>query len=123
MQVQLRDPNIIMKLSRLGSFHQSRLSFLRSFLDEFKDWEYKNDSFDLDENGFGTAIYSFKKNERVYSLICFANKIDDVERSDRVIATKWDAAFTLHDGVPTKKDIDRLIQEVPKQEVGRLSYK
>ena len=123
MQVQLRDPNIIMKLSRLGSFHQSRLSFLRSFLDEFKDWEYKNDLFDLDENGFGTAIYSFKKRERVYSLICFANKINDEERSDRVIATKWDAAFTLHDGIPSKRDIERLKNEVPKQEVGRLSYK
>jgi hypothetical protein len=123
MQVQLRDPNIIMKLSRLGSFHQSKLSFLRSFLDEFKDWEYKNDLFDLDENGFGTAIYSFKKNERVYSLICFANKISDEERSDRVIATKWDAAFTLHDGIPSKRDIERLKNEVPKQEVGRLSYK
>jgi hypothetical protein len=123
MQVQLRDPNVIMKLSRLGSFHQSRLSFLRSFLDEFKDWEYKNDLFDLDENGFGTAIYSFKKKERVYSLICFANKISDEERSDRVIATKWDAAFTLHDGIPSKMDIERLKNEVPKQEVGRLSYK
>jgi hypothetical protein len=123
MQVQLRDPNIIMKLSRLGSFHQSRLSFLRSFLDEFKEWEYKNDLFDLDKNGFGTAIYSFKKKERVYSLICFANKISDEERSDRVIATKWDAAFTLHDGIPSKRDIERLKNEVPKQEVGRLSYK
>ena len=123
MKVQLRDPDIIMKLSRLGSFHQSRLSFLRSFLDEFKDWEFKNDLFDLDENGFGTVIYSFKKNERVYSLICYANKINDEERSDRVIATKWDAAFTLHDGIPSKNDIERLRNEVPKQEVGRLSYK
>jgi hypothetical protein len=123
MEVKLRDPNIIMKLSRLGSFHQSKLSFLRSFLDEFKDWEYKKDLFDLDVNGHGTAIYSFKKKDRVYSLICFANKISDEERSDRVIATKWDAAFTLHDGVPAKQDIERLRNEVPKQEVGRLSYK
>ena len=123
MKAKLRDPNIIMKLSRLGSFHQSRLSFLRSFLDEFKDWEYKQDLFDLDENGHGTAIYSFKKKDRVYSLICFANKIYDEERSDRVIATKWDAAFTLYDGVPAKLDIERLRNEVPKQEVGRLSYK
>ena len=123
MEVKLRDPNIIMKLSRLGSFHQSKLSFLRSFLDEFKDWEYNRDLFDLDEKGYGTAIYSFKKNKRVYSLICFANKIDDKERSDRVIATKWDAAFTLYDGIPTKNDVTRLKQEVPKQEVGRLSYK
>ena len=123
MNVELRDPNIIMKLSRLGSFHQSRLSFLRSFLNEFKDWDYKRDLFDLDKDGFGTAVYSFKKNSRVYSLICYANKINDDERSDRVIATKWDAAFTLHDGVPLKEDIERLRNEVPKQEVGRLSYK
>ena len=123
MNVELRDPNIIMKLSRLGSFHQSKLSFLRSFLYEFKDWDYKRDSFELDKDGCGVVVYSFKKKERVYSLICFANKIKDDERSDRVIATKWDAAFTLHDGVPDKNDIDRLKKEVPKQEVGRLSYK
>ena len=123
MKVELREPNKIMKLSRLGSFHQSKLSFLRSFLNEFKEWEYKRDLFNLNENGFGEAVYSFKKNKRVYSLVCFANEIKDEERSDRVIATKWDAAFTLHDGVPTKKDIERLKNEVPKQEVGRLSYK
>ncbi len=123
MKVQLRNPNIIMKLNRLGSFHQSKLSFLRSFLDEFKDWEYKKDLFDLDKYGHGTAIYSFKKKDRIYSLVCFANKIKDQERSDRVIATKWDAAFTLHDGTPSKKDIERLKKEVPKQEIGRLSYK
>ena len=123
MEVKLRDPNTIMKLSRLGSFHQSKLSFLRSFLNEFKDWEYKQDLFNLDEKGYGEAVYSFKKDKRVYSLVCFANHIKDEERSDRVIATKWDAAFTLHDGVPGKKDIERLKNEVPKQEVGRLSYK
>ena len=123
MNIELRDPNIIMKLSRLGSFHQSKLSFLRSFLNEFKDWDYSKDLFHLDSNGFGEAIYSFKKKKRVYSLICFANKISNEERSDRVIATKWDAAFTLYDGVPTKDDINRLKNEVPKQEVGRLSFK
>ena len=123
MKIELRDPNTIMKLSRLGSFHQSKLSFLRSFLNEFKDWEYKQDLFNLDENGYGEAVYSFKKDKRVYSLVCFANHIKDEERSDRVIATKWDAAFTLHDGVPGKQDIERLKNEVPKQEIGRLSYK
>ncbi len=123
MKIKLRNPNIIMKLSRLGSFHQSKLSFLRSFLDEFKDWEYKRDLFNLDEYGYGVAVYSFKKKYRIYSLVCFANKINDEDRSDRVIATKWDAAFTLHDGIPSKKDIERLKNEVPKQEVGRLSYK
>jgi len=123
MKVDLRNPNIVMKLSKLGSFHQSKLSFLRSFLKEFKDWEYKRDLFELNEFGHGIAVYSFKKNNRVYSLICFANELAENERSDRVIATKWDAAFTLYDGIPTKKDIERLKNEVPKQEVGRLSYK
>ena len=123
MEINLRDPNVIMKLSRLGSFHQSKLSFLRSFLREFRDWEYKKDLFDLNEYGYGVAVYSFKKKNRVYSLICFANELSEKERSDRVIATKWDAAFTLYDGVPSKKDIERLKNQVPKQEVGRLSYK
>ena len=123
MNIELRDPNTIMKLSRLGSFHQSKLSFLRSFLNEFKDWDYSRDLFNLDKDGYGEAVYSFKKGNRVYSLVCFANQIKDEERSDRVIATKWDAAFTLHDGVPSKGDIERLKNEVPKQEVGRLSFK
>jgi len=123
MEVQLRSPKEIMKLSRLGCFHQSKLSFLRSFLEEFKDWKYSRDLFELDKDGYGQAVYSFSKNRRVYSLVCFANELHEKERSDRVIATKWDAAFVLHDGIPSKKDLDRLYGNVPKQEVGRLSCK
>ena len=123
MEVKLRDPKELMKLSKLGSFHQSKLSFLRSFLKEFKDWEYKRDLFELNEKGHGRAVYSFSKKNRTYSLVCFANELKNEDRSDRVIATKWDAAFTLYDGIPTKKDLERLNDNVPKQEVGRLSYK
>ena len=109
MEIRLRDPKFLMKLSKLGSFHQSKLSFLRSFLSEFKDWKYSRDLFQLNDKGHGRAVYSFTKNKRTYSLICFANEIKDDERSDRVIATKWDAAFTLFDGIPSKEDIDRLM--------------
>ena len=123
LNIKFRDPSEVMKLSRLGSFHQSKLSFLRSFIREFKDWDYKRNLFDLDKNGYGTAVYSFSKNKRNYSLVCFAQHIDSNERSDRVIATKWDAAFVLHDGIPSKEDINRLKENVPKQEVGRASYK
>ena len=121
--IKLRDPNEVMKLSRLGSFHQSKLSFLRSFIREFKDWEYKRNIFELDKDGYGVAVYSFEKNKRSYSLICFAQYINPNERSDRVIATKWDTAFVLHDGIPTQEDINRLKENVPKQEIGRMSYK
>ena len=41
LNIKLRDPLVVMKLSRLGSFHQSKLSFLRSFIREFKKWNYK----------------------------------------------------------------------------------
>jgi len=123
LNIKLRDPNEVMKLSRLGSFHQSKLSFLRSFIREFKDWEYKRNIFELDKDGYGVAVYSFEKNKRSYSLICFAQYINPNERSDRVIATKWDTAFVLHDGIPTQEDINRLKENVPKQEIGRMSYK
>ena len=121
--INLRKPSVVMKLSRLGSFHQSKLSFLRSFIREFKNWNYRRDLFNLDKYGYGTAVYSFEKKGRNYSLVCFAQHIKPEERSDRVIATKWDAAFVLHDGKPSKKDIDRLRENVPKQEVGRVTYK
>jgi len=123
LDIKLRDPSTVMKLSRLGSFHQSKLSFLRSFIREFKEWNYKQNLFDLDKNGYGTAVYSLEKDQKSYSLACFAQHINPEERSDRVIATKWDAAFTLYDGVPMKQDIERLRVEVPQQEIGRLSYK
>ena len=70
--IQLREPSLVMKLSRLGSFHQSKLSFLRSFIREFKNWNYKRDLFDLNKDGYGTAVYSFEKKGRNYSLVCFA---------------------------------------------------
>jgi len=121
--IELRHPEEVMKLSRLGSFHQSKLSFLRSFIREFKNWEFNRDIFDLDKDGYGVVVYSVRKNKRIYSLICFSQHINAEERSDRVIATKWDAAFVLHDGVPTKNDIERLKENVPKQEIGRMSNK
>ena len=69
MEIKLRDPKNLMKLSKLGSFHQSKLSFLRSFLNEFKDWDYNRDLFQLNEKGYGTAVYSFSKNKRVLSYL------------------------------------------------------
>ena len=80
INIKLRDPNEVMKLSRLGSFHQSKLSFLRSFIREFKDWNYKRNIFDLDDNGYGTVVYSLEKNHKSYSLLCFAQHINPKER-------------------------------------------
>ena len=123
MQIELRKPEFVMRLDRLGSFHQSKLSFLRSFIREFKDWEFETKELELDENGFGHCVYVVKKDNKQYSLVCFSNELDDSERSDRVIATKWDASFVLFDGVPSNQDINRLKANVPLQEQGRVTEK
>ena len=123
MQIDLRKPEFIMKLDRLGSFHQSKLSFLRSFIREFQDWKFETHEIVLDEKGFGHCVYVVSKDNKKYSLICFSNELDDSERSDRVIATKWDASFVLFDGVPMTKDIQRLKKNVPLQEQGRVTEK
>ena len=123
MHIDLRKPEFVMKLDRLGSFHQSKLSFLRSFIREFKDWAFQTGEYELNEKGFGHCVYIVNKEDKKYSLICFSNELDDNERSDRVIATKWDASFVLFDGIPTKQDIQRLRANVPLQEQGRVTEK
>ncbi|MDA1350249.1 MAG: hypothetical protein O2853_01620 [Proteobacteria bacterium] len=123
MQIELRKPEFVMRLDRLGSFHQSKLSFLRSFIREFKNWEFETKELELDENGFGHCVYVVTKDNKQYSLICFSNELDDSVRSDRVIATKWDASFVLFDGIPSDQDINRLKANVPLQEQGRVTEK
>tara|TARA_Y100001935_G_scaffold171430_1_gene141439 strand:+ start:184 stop:1839 length:1656 start_codon:yes stop_codon:yes gene_type:complete len=123
MNIELRKPEFVMKLDRLGSFHQSKLSFLRSFIREFKEWDFKTYNFSLNKMGFGHIVYSVEKQDKKYSLVCFSNYLDKSDRSDRVIATKWDASFVLFDGIPSEKDIQRLKANVPLQEQGRVTEK
>ncbi|WP_299851289.1 hypothetical protein [uncultured Roseovarius sp.] len=120
-----RDPNVVMRLERMGSFHQSRLSFMRVLLRRLKSesWTFERSVFDINERGVGRAVYTAHGPERSYSLVAFANDLPPEKRSDRVIATEWDATFTLFDGVPTEEDVDRLSRNVPKQEAGRVSEK
>jgi hypothetical protein len=99
------------------------LSFLRCFIREFKNWEFQTKEFNLDNQGFGHIVYVVNNSQKQYSLICFSNHIEDSERSDRVIATKWDASFVLFDGLPAQEDIERLKANVPLQEQGRVSEK
>ncbi len=112
-----------MRLERMGSFHQSRLSFMRVLLRRLKqqNWRFDRPRWDIDANGVGVATYRAIGPQRTYTLIAFAHDLPDDQRSDRVIAEAWDATFTLFDGEPTEKDIERLSQNVPLQEAGRIS--
>lgn len=121
--LKLRPAETVMRLSRMGSFHQSRLSFMRILLRRLKDeaWTFSRPRFDIDENGVGVGVYTAQGPDRAYSLVAFAHDLPAEKRSDRVIADAWDATFTLFDGIPTQADIDRLAQNVPYQEAGRIS--
>ena len=118
-----RPPEVVMRLARMGSFHQTRLSFMRALLRRMKreDWKFKRNVWDIDAQGFGRAVYTVYGPERAYSLVAFSHDLPDHMRSDRVIATAWDTTFALYDGVPDTADLDRLEQNVPKQEAGRIS--
>lgn len=119
--VPLRDPAVVMRLARLGSFHQTRLSFMRAVLRRVKreQWRFERPIWRVDESGVGVAIYRVHAARHTYSLIAYAHDLAPELRTDRVIAEAWDATFTLFDGVPTEDDIERLSHNVPKQEAGR----
>ncbi|QGY00293.1 hypothetical protein EI983_04180 [Roseovarius faecimaris] len=125
MPISPRDPAIVMTLARMGSFHQSRLSFMRVLLRRLKseNWRFETREFDIDARGVGHAVYTAHGPERSYSLVAFAHDLPPEQRSDRVIATAWDATFTLFDGIPDAEDITRLSQNIPKQEAGRVTEK
>ena len=120
--IPLRDPSRVMRLTRLGSMHQCRLSFMRVLTRRMahEGWSFARPIFDIDDTGVGHAVYTAQGPTNTYSLVAFAHDLPPEMRSDRVIATAWDATFTLFDGIPTDEDIARLSQNVPVQEAGRV---
>tara|TARA_E500000331_G_scaffold121462_1_gene118690 strand:+ start:798 stop:2462 length:1665 start_codon:yes stop_codon:yes gene_type:complete len=123
MLQKVRDNDNFMKLSRMGSRYPSRLSFSRSMLRRLINdkWEIHKSKFDLDTDGYGTVVYEIIINKDIYSLVCFSAFLDDKDRSDRVIASKWDTAYTLHVGKLSNEDLNRLKKTIPLQESGRNS--
>ena len=113
----------IMTLDKMGSRYPSRLSFSRSMLRRllFDNWKISKSKFDLDDNGYGTAVYEITINQNIYSLVCFSQHLDNADRSDRVIAEKWDTAYSLINGKLDDQELDRLKKNVPLQESGRNS--
>ncbi len=120
----LRAPETVMRLARLGAFHQTRLSFLRAMLRQVAAGGYRfgYDRWEIGCDGVGTAVYAARAPERDYSLVCFAHDLDPAMRTDRVIAEAWDATFVLYDGIPDDSELDRLRAHAPRQEAGRYRH-
>ncbi len=123
MLQKVRENHNYMKLSRMGSRYPCRLSFSRSMLRRLinDNWAIHKSKFDLDKDGYGTVVYEIIINKQTYSLVCFSAFLDDKDRSDRVIASKWDTAYTLHVGKLSDQDLNRLKKTIPLQESGRNS--
>lgn len=117
----LRDPDTVMKLERMGAFFPHRLSFMRSFIRRMarEGSTLTIPVCSLDHDGYGHVVLTLPLAGHDYSLIAFSRPLDDADRTDRVIATKWDASFCLYDGVPGEDDIAALAEQVTRQEAGR----
>ncbi|MFW2381696.1 MAG: hypothetical protein ACN4GZ_08065 [Acidimicrobiales bacterium] len=122
-QVELREPEVVMRLARMGSFFPSRLSFMRALLRDLSasHAHCQRPVFDLDDFGYGRAVYAVEVDDRRYSLVCFSTQLDPSQRTDRVIAEAWDASFVLYDGVPSATEVDRLSSAAPRQEAARYA--
>jgi hypothetical protein len=121
--VPLRSPDDVMRLAVMGSSHQTRLSFMRILLRRMvrEGWRVQRTRWDIDARGVGRAVYRASGPARAYSLVAFGHDLPPDMRTDRVIATAWDATFALVDGDPSDADLDRLAANVPVQEAGRVS--
>ena len=109
-----------MKLKNLGSYHPSRLSFSRQLIITLirENWIFEFQDWKINKLGKGYCVISVKNKKDVFSLIIFSHLIKDEERSDRVIADKWDFTFSLFTGIPDEKELKHLKKNVPLQENG-----
>ena len=84
----LRPPSEVMKLDRLGSFHQSRLSFTRRLIDDLKYQKSKIEIYqwDIDNSGIGSAIIKIALKKETFSFViqghvcCTEGALDAVDR-------------------------------------------
>jgi hypothetical protein len=122
-QMPLRPPDEVMRLARMGSMFPTRLSFLRSMIRRLaeENAHVARPVWNMDADGFGHAVYSLRFGGHVYSLVAISTDLPPELRTDRVIATAWDSAYVLYDGVPDEAEIARIAAAAPKQEAARFT--
>jgi len=117
----MRPAQEVMRLARLGSSFPTRLSFMRTLIRRLalEASEVTRPVWEIDDEGFGRAVYTIQLTGHEYSLVAFSTPLAPENRTDRVIAEAWDSSYVLFDGVPTTDDLDRLEEAVPRQESAR----
>lgn len=122
-QTALRPPSTVMRLARMGSMFPTRLSFLRSLMRRLRDdrVQITRQRWQMCADGFGHAVYSLELGGHTYSLVAVSNDLPPDQRTDRVIATAWDSAYVLYDGIPDDAEVARIVENAPLQEAGRFT--
>ncbi|MEM8979713.1 MAG: hypothetical protein AAGD04_09530 [Pseudomonadota bacterium] len=117
-----RPPHHVMRLERMGKSFPSRLSFLRTLLRRLGTEQARvtTSTWEMDAQGYGHAVLSVPLGGQTYSLIALSQPLDAKDRSDRVIATQWDAAFGLVKGTPDAATLEMVRTQAPLQEAGQF---
>ena len=111
-----------MRLRRMGASFPTRLSFLRTLMRALAadDAHVTRPVWAISADGFGHAVYSVTLGGFTYSLVAVSTDLPPDMRTDRVIATAWDTAYVLYDGVPSVDEIARIVAAAPRQEAARF---
>ena len=119
---KMRSEAEVMDLARLGALHSTPISFMRTMIRRImkEEWRIERRRFDLDDDGYGLAIYEIETLEQTFSFVLFSNPLADEDRNDRVIATSWDLTMALCEGQVDDIWLEDLRDNVPKQEAGRV---
>lgn len=122
-QAALRPPGTVMRLRRMGAMFPTRLSFLRTLMRDLaaQNVQVTRRVWEMDADGFGHAVYTVSLCEHDYSLVAISTDLPPEMRTDRVIATAWDSAYVLYDGIPDAAEIARIVEAAPKQEAARYT--
>ena len=120
--LELRPAHIVMDIERLGTLYPYPLSFMRSLIRRMirEKWKITSAYLDLNEKGFGDAVFEIQTLNQIYSYVIFAKDLDPQKRSDRVIAEDWDMTVTLSLGRVNQERLEFLRANVPLQEMGRV---
>ena len=122
-QMPLRPPQTVMRLRRMGAAFPTRLSFLRTLMRALAADNVKvnRSVWQICANGFGHAVYTLRFGGFDYSLVAVSSDLDPAMRTDRVIASAWDTAYVLFDGIPNAAEIARIVATAPLQEAARFT--
>jgi hypothetical protein len=122
-QMPLRAPSTVMRLRRMGASFPTRLSFMRTLMRGLAADQCRvtRPVWAMNPDGFGHATYQLTFGGHDYTLVAVSTDLPPDLRTDRVIATAWDTAYVLYDGIPTQPEIDRIVASAPLQEAARFT--